>query len=253
MPADSFFPPVSYTLEEHETWQILLHRFTEMIPRYMCREYLDGFERMAFPTDRIPTLKEVQDRLRLYSDWSIRRVNGIVPDAEFYAAFADRSFPSNDYIRTRDDMDYTPHPDIFHEIVGHVPILTNPAMAAFTQKLGAFAGEILRQYGPAQLVPLARIYWFTLEFGLIDTPEGVKILGAGFAPGEMRHAFTDEVVRRPFVIDEVALFPYNYWEMQSTLFVVPSLEDMNCQFDTWAARFDPRTPWGINPQENSVL
>jgi len=246
------FPPVAYTPEEHETWQILVHRFAAMIPHYMCQEYLDGYQKMAFPEDRIPTLQEVQNRLQQYSDWTVRRVNGIVPDAEFYGAFADKSFPSNDYIRTRQDIDYTPHPDIFHEIVGHVPILTNPAMAAFTQKLGAFAKQLLATHGPAMLTPLARIYWYTLEFGLINTAQGVKILGAGFAPGEMRHAFTDQVQRLPFDIAAVALHPYNYWEMQATLFVVDTLEDMNHQFDAWAASFNPATDWGVNPTENAA-
>ena len=234
------FPPVHYTAEEHETWQILLARFAAMIPRYMCQQYLDGFAKMAFPQSHIPHLADVQARLQRYAPWRIRRVSGIVPDADFYGAFAEQSFPSNDFIRARADIDYTPSPDIFHEIVGHVPILTDPTMAAFTQKLGAFARQVLAAHGPSQLVPLARIYWYTLEFGLLATPQGIKILGAGFAPGEMMHAFTDGVQRLPFSIAAVAAHPYNYWEMQDTLFVIPSLAEMEADFDAWAATFVPQ-------------
>ncbi len=244
----SHFPPVRYTEEEHETWSILIRRFAEMIPDHMCQEYLDAYARMDFPVDRIPSLAEVEKQLRKFSDWRIARAGGIVPDEDFYGLFAAKAFPANDFIRSRADIDYTPAPDIFHELVGHVPALTDPALADFTRKLGDFAFAVSRRHGAKQLVPLARIYWFTLEFGLMDTAKGVKIFGAGFAPGEMRFAATDAVEKRPFRIDEVAMTAYSYWEMQKKLFVIDGFEDLNRQFDGWIARFDPATDWGDNPK-----
>jgi phenylalanine-4-hydroxylase len=252
MDAPLLYPPVHYTDEDQGTWQILLRRFADMIPKHMCREYLQGFERMQFPMDDIPLLADMDRRLHALSGWRIRRVNGIVPDAEFYGSFARRIFPSNDFLRARKDIDYTPAPDIFHEIVGHVPMLTHPLFAGFTRKIGQFALKVLAASGTGSLVPLARIYWFSLEFGLIETPQGPKILGAGFAPGEMQHALTDQVTMRPFLIDEVAMFPYNYWEMQNTLFVIKDLDDLNHQFDRWAGRFNPDTDWGVNPTEGEA-
>lgn len=249
-PRPSRFPPVSYTKEEQETWSILIRRFWEMIPEYMCRDYLDGFDRMDFPLDRIPLLAGVEAQLQKFSGWQIERVNGLIPNDEFYGLFAQKKFPSNDFIRARKDIDYTPSPDIFHEIVGHVPMLTNPFFGDFTHHVGQFATKVMREYGADKLTPIARIYWFTLEFGLIDTDEGVRIFGAGFAPGEMRHALTSAVEKRPFIVDEVARTAYNYWEMQNKLFVIKSFDDMVAQFDNWCAHFDPDVDYGQNPNEN---
>lgn len=250
--SDITFPTPVYTEEDHGTWRILLDRYNSLIPHFMCRDYLDAFERMQFPLDRVPLLKDVDARLQLLSDWRVMRVNGIVPDDEFYGHFAAKRFPCNDFLRKRENIDYTPEPDIFHEVIGHLPMLTVPDFAAFTSKIGQFAMKVLDQCGPRGLVPVARIYWFSLEFGLIETPQGVKIIGAGFGPGEMRQALTDKVEKRPFLIDDVARFPYNYWEMQKTLFVIKDLDDLNAQFDSWAAAFDPSIDWGHNPTENSV-
>jgi phenylalanine-4-hydroxylase len=242
----SQFPATNYTEADVQTWRTLLKRYTDMIPLHMCEEYLDGFAKMQFPMDRIPSLTEVEGRLRQFSDWRVARVFGLVPDEDFYGLFAEKIFPSNDFIRKPEDIDYTPSPDIFHEVIGHIPMLTNKFMADFTQKLGQFTVDAVKKHGLKVLTPISRIYWFTLEFGLIETPQGTKIFGAGFAPGEMQHALTDAVEKRPFNIDEIAMFSYKNYEMQDTLFVAKSFEDMTVQFDNWSKRFDPNADWGIN-------
>lgn len=244
------FTPVIYTKENRETWSILIRRFWEMIPHYMCPEYLEGFDRLQFPIDRIPSLGEIERRLRDHSDWQIEQVDGIIPNDEFYGLFGQKRFPCNTFIRGASEIDYTPSPDIFHEIVGHVPMLTHPFFADFTHKVGQFATKVMNEYGPDKLTPIARIYWFTLEFGLVETPEGVRIFGAGFAPGEMRQALTSAVEHRPFIAEEVAHTQYNYWEMQKKLFIVKSFDDMVAQFDEWSAHFDPSVDYGHNPNEN---
>ncbi len=241
------FPPVTYSDEENETWKILLDRYTQMIPDHMCETYLSCFHKMNYPKDRIPLLSEVDSQLHLYSDWRLQRVNGLTPNAEFYNMMASRIFPSNDFIRARKDIDYTPSPDIFHETVGHVPILIDPFMAEFSYKFGIFGKKILEKYGAKKLIPLGRLYWFTVEFGLINTAAGPRIYGAGFAPGEMVHALSDKVQKRSFNVDEVAHFGYRYDQMQDTLFVIDSFKDMVAQFDDWCARFDPEHDFGKNP------
>jgi phenylalanine-4-hydroxylase len=242
----SQFPATHYTEADQQTWKTLLQRYTDMIPHHMCQDYLDGFAKMQFPMDRIPSLTEVENRLRAHSNWRVARVFGLVPDEDFYGLFAESVFPSNDFIRKPEDIDYTPSPDIFHEVIGHIPMLTNPFMSDFTRKLGQFAVKAFKDYGAKALIPISRIYWFTLEFGLIETSQGVKIFGAGFAPGEMQHALTDEVEKLPFDIDKVSMFSYKNYEMQNTLFVAKSFEDMTQQFDRWAANFNPDQEWGIN-------
>jgi phenylalanine-4-hydroxylase len=241
------FPNIAYTDEENGTWEILLARYLEMAPSHLCQESLNCLTKMNYPRNRIPLLAEVNAQLTAQSDWCLQRVSGLTPNAVFYDMMASKVFPSNDFIRLRKDIDYTPAPDIFHETVGHVPILLNPFMSAYSHQFGVFGKEILEKFGPKKLVPLGRIYWFTVEFGLINTPQGPRIYGAGFAPGEMKHALSDAVEKRPFNIDEVAHFGYRYDKMQDTLFVIDSFEDMANQFKDWCARFDPTHDFGPNP------
>lgn len=252
----SQFPPTNYTAADVQTWRTLLKRYTDMIPLHMCEEYLDGFAKMQFPMDRIPSLTEVEGRLRQFSDWRVARVFGLVPDEDFYGLFAEKIFPSNDFIRPPEDIDFTPSPDIFHEVIGHIPILTNKFMADFTQKLGQFTVESVKKHGLKVLVPISRIYFFTLEFGLVETPKGPKIFGAGFGPGEMQNALTDEVEKRPLDLDEISMFTYRNYEMQKILFVAKSLEDMTIKFDKWTANFNPDREWGVNyfmrPEEEAA-
>lgn len=243
-------PRVIYTQENRETWSTLIRRFWAMIPNYMCQEYLDAFDRMEFPIDHVPYLGDVENRLRQYSDWHIEAVDGLTPSDEFFGLLAQKKFPSNTFIRGAHEIDYTPSPDIFHEVVGHVPMLTNPFVAEFTHQIGQIATRVLQEHGPDKLTPITRIYWFTLEFGLIDTPDGVRIFGAGFGPGEMQQALTASVEKKPFIVEDVARTPYNYWEMQKKLFVISSFQDMAAQFHEWADRFDPSVDYGRSPHEN---
>jgi phenylalanine-4-hydroxylase len=247
----SVFPVVNYTAEEHETWQILLSRYMDMAPHFMCDEYLNWLAHMSYPKDRIPTLGEIESQMRKVSDWRLVRVHGLTPNDVFYPLLSARVFPCNDFIRARKDLEYTPSPDLFHEMVGHVPMLLDPFMQSYTHKFGVFGHYLMQHFGAEKLVPLARLYWFTAEFGLIDTPQGAKIFGAGFAPGEMAQALSDKVERRAFNVDEVVHTPYNYWEMQKTLFVIDSFEDMARQFDEWMMRFDPAEKWEMADSERT--
>lgn len=249
----SRFPYVAYTAAEHETWRTLLARYKALIPHYMCEEYLEAFERMRFPTDRIPGLDEVEEQLMKFSDWRLARVHGLIPNDDFYGLFAERIFATNDFIRDGQDIDYTPSPDIFHEVIGHLPMLTNKHMADFTQEIGEFALEVTAKYGADKLVPLSRIYWFTLEFGLINTHDGLRIYGAGFAPGEMKHCMTDQVQKRAFDAEAAAMTPFNFWQMQDQLFVVDSLEEVVVGFRHWMKHFDPTKDYGRNPKKSEVL
>lgn len=227
------FPQVDYTEENARTWTALLLRYKELIPQCMCPQYQIQFDRISYRTDRIPLLKDVDTILRQSNGWRLVRVDGITPDEIFYQLLADRIFPSNDFIRDFKDIDYTPKPDLFHELVGHVPMLLDPIISSFSQKLGASLPFLSDRLGDQAKKILSRIYWFTIEFGLIQTDQGPRIFGAGFAPGEMKRVINHDIRLMPFKIEDVMNHSYNFWEMQQDLYVVESFEDMTQQFDRW--------------------
>ncbi len=162
-----------------------------------CDAYMDGLERLQLPADRIPQLDDVSRVLQACTGWSVARVPALIPFSEFFQLLANRQFPAATFIRKRSELDYLKEPDIFHELFGHTPLLTNQHFADFTEtygRLGLAASKEERVY-------LARLYWFTVEFGLIDTPQGMRIYGGGILSsiGETEHALSDVPQRQPFL------------------------------------------------------
>jgi phenylalanine-4-hydroxylase len=221
-----------YTGEEHETWKIMYKRQREILPGRGCQEYLDGLKMMEFPEDKIPYLGDVGRVLQRTTNWQVARVPGLLFEGDFFSRLKRRVFPSTDYIRPRHELDYTPAPDLFHDIFGHTPMITNSAFADFYQKIGEAAfhaeGQNRRR--------LERIYWFTVEFGLIDTPKGLRIYGNGIISsyGETLHSLTDKVEKRPFDPKTMAEQEYDVWHMQPLLYVIDSFEQLEQGFYDWA-------------------
>ena len=159
---------IDYPAEEHAVWNTLITRQLKVIEGRACQEYLDGIEKLGLPHDRIPQLGEINKVLGETTGWQVARVPALIPFQTFFELLANKQFPVATFIRTREELDYLQEPDIFHEIFGHCPLLTNPWFAEFTHtygKLGLQASKEERVY-------LARLYWMTIEFGLVDTPEG---------------------------------------------------------------------------------
>ena len=221
-----------YPDEDHETWKILYQRQRELLKGRACREYLDGLEMMDFPEDRIPYLGDVGRVLTRATNWQVARVPGLLFEGDFFSRLARRVFPSTDYIRPRHEIDYTPAPDLFHDIFGHTPMITNSAFANFYQKIGKAS---LKAEG-ANRRRLERIYWFTVEFGLINTPEGLRIYGNGIISSfaETQHSLTDKVEKRTFDLEEMAEQEYDVWRMQPLLFVIDSFSQLEQGFYQWA-------------------
>ncbi len=223
-----------YSAEDHETWRILYERQRALLDGRACDEYLAGLELMRFPDDRIPSLRDVSRTLQSTTGWSAARVPGMLHERDFFAFLARGVFPSTDYIRPRSEMDYTPAPDLFHDIFGHTPMITNPAFASFYRRLGAVSlsatGDDRRR--------LERFYWFTVEFGLIHTWAGLRIYGNGILSSysEVRHSLTDTVTKLPFDPDRVAAQEYDFSSMQPLLFVIDSFEQLADGFDAWVRR-----------------
>jgi phenylalanine-4-hydroxylase len=223
-----------YAPEEHETWRLLLARQLALLPGRAADEYLAGLERMRFPEDRIPSLRAASAVLAETTGWRVARVPGLLHEEDFFSHLARRVFPSTDYIRPRGEMDYTPAPDLFHDVFGHMPMITNAAFADFYQRLG-MAAMAARGVDRRRL---ERFYWFTVEFGLIRTRRGLRIYGNGILSSyaETVHSLTDDTAKLPFDAEQLAELDYDVWHLQPVLFVVDSFEQLGQGFDRWARR-----------------
>jgi len=227
-------PVPQYTDEEHETWALMYDRQMKAIPGMTSREYLEALKQIRLPRNHIPTLKEVSQRLESLTGWRLTRVAGLVPEKEFFECLAQKLFPSTDFIRTRNELEYTPSPDMFHDLFGHCLLITNPYFADFYEYFGRAALKAT----PEQLTKLQRIYWFTVEFGLIQNPEGVRIYGSGIlsSAGEVPYSLGPNVRRHPFDYEMVTNQFYEIFHMQEDLFVIESFEWLLESFKAWVKK-----------------
>jgi phenylalanine-4-hydroxylase len=221
-----------YSDEDQETWRILFRRQRELLPGRACDEYLEGLELMAFPAERIPALKDAGRVLARATRWQIARIPGLLHERDFFGFLARRVFPSTDYMRPRHEQDYTPAPDMFHDVFGHTPLITLPAFADFYQEIGRAA---LVAEGPNRR-RIERFYWFTVEFGLIRSPQGLRIYGNGILSSfrEVQHSLTAAVEVRPFDPATIVEQDYDVWHMQPLLFAIDSFEQLQQGFRQWA-------------------
>lgn len=225
-------PP--YTDEEHGTWAIMFDRQMKALPGRASDEYLEALKYMNLPSDRIPTLKEVDKKLRASTGWGVTRVEGLVPEKEFFECLSQKLFPCTDFIRERSEVEYTPSPDMFHDIFGHLPLITNQTFASFYE----FYGKAALRANPDQIVKLQRIYWFTVEFGLIKNKDGRRIYGSGIlsSVGEVMYSLGDKVRVHPFEYDTVENQYFEIHHMQDDLFEIPSFDFLLNSFKEYAKR-----------------
>lgn len=220
--ADGF---IQYSDEENRVWNHLITRQRPIAERYASDEYLEALERMAFPTDRIPQCNEVSEILHAHTGWRVAPVPALIPFGEFFRLLSEKRFPAASFIRSWDEIDYLQEPDIFHEIFGHTPLLTDPRFAEFTHAYG-IAGLNAPKEDRAML---ARLYWFTVEFGLMNTAKGLKTYGAGIVSsmGETPYSIESEVpIRKPFDPVDALRTPYRIDIFQTVYFIIDSLDDL---------------------------
>lgn len=213
---------IHYPQEEHAVWNTLITRQMKVIEGRACDAFFDGLEQLALPTERIPQLGEINRVLDATTGWQVARVPALIPFQTFFELLASKRFPVATFIRTPEELDYLQEPDIFHEIFGHCPLLTNPWFAEFTHaygKLGLAASKEQRVY-------LARLYWMTIEFGLLDTPQGTRVYGGGIlsSPKETLYALSGEPEHQPFDPVEAMRTPYRIDILQPVYFKLPSLK-----------------------------
>jgi phenylalanine-4-hydroxylase len=215
---------VDYTEAEQGIWRHVAGRLEEGHARRANKFYLKAKRDLGISNDRIPQLTEMNRRLKELTNFRLAPIEGLVDTRAFLSWLSWRTMLSTQYIRHHSRPDYTPEPDIVHESIGHIPMFTNQDFADFSQ----FIGHGARVATDKQLEELGRLYWFTVEFGLIEEDGGIKAYGAGLLSsyGELEHAFSDEVERRPFDLEEVINHDYTYSDMQPVLYVIPSYTEL---------------------------
>ncbi|OLD92850.1 MAG: phenylalanine 4-monooxygenase [Alphaproteobacteria bacterium 13_1_20CM_4_65_11] len=210
----------AYAEDEHAVWRLLFERQQKLLKRRACREYLDGLQQLGVAAHGIPDFRRLSDILDRATGWRIVPVPGLVPDEVFFAFLAARRFPSTCFIRRRDQLDYLQEPDVFHDIAGHVPMLMSPVFADYMQAYGEGG---LKAVHLGHLNHLARLYWYTVEFGLIATDEGLRIYGSGIlsSAGEAVYCLEDPHPHRlRFNLRRVMRTQYHIDRYQETYFVI---------------------------------
>lgn len=226
----------SYSKDEHAIWRLLFERQQKLLKNRACREYLDGLQRLGVASHGIPDFRRLSDILDRTTGWRIAAVPGLVPDEAFFAFLAARRFPSTCFIRRREQLDYLQEPDVFHDICGHVPMLMNPVFADYMQAYGEGGLKALRL---GHLTQLARLYWYTVEFGLIGTREGLRIYGSGIlsSAGESVYSLEDPHPNRlRFDMRRVMRTQYHIDRYQETYFVIDDFQQL---FDATRPDFAP--------------
>lgn len=197
----------TYTDEENEVWQILCERRMEVLPETACRAWLDGVDKLKMPLDRIPLFDELNANLEPLTEWKVRAVNGFIPAEMFFGSMAKREFPSTLEVRPMERLEYLQEPDIFHDVFGHVPMHTDPVFADFVQEYGALVSELEDR---DRFDAMARLWWYTVEFGLVEEAGTIKLYGSGLMSsfGEAENVYRGGPEIRPFDLDEVISTPF---------------------------------------------
>ncbi len=215
-----------YTELDHAIWRRLFERQSKLLPGRACAEYVEGLRALGVAAEGIPEFERLSDILERATGWRIVAVPGLVPDDVCFEHLANRRFPATNWIRRPEQMDYLQEPDAFHDIFGHVPVLMNPVFADYMQAYGRGGLKALRL---GALGKLARLYWYTVEFGLIRTPEGLRIYGSGIVSshGESLYCLEDPSPNRIlFDLLRVMRTEYRIDSFQECYFVIDSFDQL---------------------------
>ncbi len=225
----------SYTAADHDTYRRLYERQTALLPGLACDAFIEALPSLG-ARDRIPRFEDINARLKPATGWELVAVPGLIPERPFFELLAHRCFPVTDWIRRPDEFDYVVEPDVFHDLFGHVPLLFNPVFADYVQRYGA-GGLKAHDLGAGEL--LSRLYWYTIEFGLIRQSDGLRAYGAGIlsSSGELRHSVTSPEPQR-IALDLLRCMRTRYKidDYQATYFVIDSFDQL---FDMTAPDFAP--------------
>ncbi len=229
--------PAQYSPEEHDVWALLYARRMETLAQTASQVFLDGAARIGLRADRVPALADVNRRLAGLTGWSAVGVEGFIPAAQFFRCLASRRFPTTLTVRPRAQLDYLPEPDIFHDVFGHVPLHADTRFAAYLQRFGALAA---RAQDDAQVTAMARLFWFTVEFGLVQEAGETRVYGSGLisSHADAANALGPACDRRPFDLDAVLATPFEIDRVQPLLYVVEDFAQLFEATALIAARLD---------------
>jgi len=215
----------SYTEDQHATWAELVSRRMPQLAKHAAEEYLEGFAIIGLRTELLPDLSEISQRLNPRTGWSTVPVSGFMPGPAFFDMLAGRQFPTTTWLRSRDSLEYTPEPDIFHDVFGHVPMHAHPVFADFLAKYGQLCASI---HDEALLERIGRIFWYTVEFGLMRQHGRVRVYGSGLisSNGECTNVLEGHCEVRDFSLEEVMNTPVQVDRMHSVLFAIESFDQI---------------------------
>ncbi|HUL67395.1 MAG TPA: phenylalanine 4-monooxygenase [Burkholderiaceae bacterium] len=215
-----------YTAEEHAIWKTLYTRQSKLLPGRACDEFVQGMQALPLGAESIPDFRRLSDVLSKRTGWQVVAVPGLVPDEVFFDHLANRRFPAGQFIRRADQLDYLEEPDVFHDVFGHVPMLMHPVIADYIQAYGVGG---LRAQRLGVLTSLARVYWYTVEFGLVEQKRGLRIYGSGIVSSYSESLFALEN-RSPnrirFNLERVMRTQYRIDDFQETYFVIRNLDEL---------------------------
>ncbi len=215
---------ISWSKEENKTWSLLIKRQMKCIKGKACDEFIEGLDKLNLPMDKIPQLKDVSAVMYENTGWVCEAVPALISFDKFFELLANKKFPVATFIRRKEDFDYLTEPDIFHEIFGHCGMLTNKAFAEFTHKFGVLGLGASKE----DRVYLARLYWFTIEFGLMKKNDEIKIYGGGIlsSPKETLHIYNHESKIYDLEVIDVFRTPYRIDIIQPIYHAISSIDDL---------------------------
>jgi phenylalanine-4-hydroxylase len=216
----------NYTAQEHAVWKTLFERQGRLLPGRACDEFIQGMKDLPIGADQIPNFEQLSEILVKRTGWQVVAVPGLVPDDVFFEHLANRRFPAGQFIRKPHELDYLEEPDVFHDVFGHVPMLMNPVIADYIQAYGE-GGLRARKLGV--LEKLARVYWYTVEFGLVRQRDGLRIYGAGIVSSATETVFSVEDAspnRLRFDLERVMRTRYRIDDFQESYFVLEHLDEL---------------------------
>ena len=241
----------SYSAAEHNRWDRLFKRSRAILRERACDEFIAALNTLELSQSGIPHMGRLSDRLEKLTGWRVVPVSDLVPDEVFFNHLANRRFPAGAFIRPEQEMDYLEEPDIFHDVFGHVPLLANPVYANFMEAYGQGGQRAMRL---GRLPNLARLYWYTVEFGLMRTHSGMRIFGAGIMSSYAESVFaleSDSPNRVAFNLERVMRTKYIIDDFQQTYFVIDSFDKLlqECYQDFGALYDRLRTATDIEAHE----
>jgi phenylalanine-4-hydroxylase len=227
----------SYTTEQHAVWAELVRRRMPQLEQHAAQEYLDGFDTLCLPYDRLPDLAAVSAKLERRTGWNTTPVSGFMPAPAFFEMLAARRFPTTTWLRNRSSLEYTPEPDIFHDVFGHVPMHAHPVFADFLAHYGQLCARIQDE---AILERIGRVFWYTVEFGLIRQGGKVKVYGSGLisSNGECSNVIHGGCAVHTFDLAAVLRTPVKVDEMHHLLFAIESFDEIYEAMHALEARID---------------